>query len=288
MQFIINELSLTGQYTSLSDFTEKGVKPMAQLLVAIFKEGNTTVLKKSDLWSFKVTKDQSFNDILYSQEARINDQLRKFKSIISKLYNEPFWDVNPQQALDAVYWAELEGKKRKVSNTCLAEAHARDASLLSFPKSCFTSQLYTVELDASKKDIINIFQINRLYDHLLDKGTISFESYCRNMFNTKLCFDFISNDNGFNLIDGYNINVFKEAFEKFESLSWREILEDNGLQYKEFNRNRRSNKYFPLNLWNKGIFKFYVNQKYRCFGYKQGEVFYVIRFDLEHKLSDNG
>lgn len=36
------------------------------------------------------------------------------------------------------------------------------------------------------------------------------------------------------------------------------------------------------------IFKFRVSEKIRCFGYREKDTFFVLRIDLEHKLSDKG
>lgn len=36
------------------------------------------------------------------------------------------------------------------------------------------------------------------------------------------------------------------------------------------------------------ICKFRVSEKFRCFGYRKKDTFFVLRIDLEHKLSDKG
>lgn len=56
-------------------------------------------------------------------------------------------------------------------------------------------------------------------------------------------------------------------------------------------RKRHASQYAnfgSLHLWKKGIKKFRITQRNRCFGYVENGVFYVLRFDLDHELSDVG
>ena len=45
---------------------------------------------------------------------------------------------------------------------------------------------------------------------------------------------------------------------------------------------------FSTELWAKGIHKFRVSQEIRCFGYREGDKFHLLRIDLDHVLSDKG
>ena len=104
----------------------------------------------------------------------------------------------------------------------------------------------------------------------------------------KLRFDYISDRYGFDLITDQNINDFLDAFRLFEEKDWHDIIVDNALDYKEFDKNRKTKQYFPDYYWSKGIYKFRISRKYRAFGYRENNIFYVLRFDLDHELSDNG
>lgn len=82
--------------------------------------------------------------------------------------------------------------------------------------------------------------------------------------------------------------MFKSTFGKFESLSWQQIATDDGLDYKEFSKNKKTSAYFSDDEWCYGIHKFRIDQKIRCFGNTINGIFHVLRFDLDHKLSDLG
>ena len=51
---------------------------------------------------------------------------------------------------------------------------------------------------------------------------------------------------------------------------------------------KKSKRYFSDNLWKKGIKKIKITQRNRCFGYVDNGIFYVLRVDLDHELSDVG
>ena len=53
-------------------------------------------------------------------------------------------------------------------------------------------------------------------------------------------------------------------------------------------KNKKSKRYFSDEQWKKGIKKFRITQRNRCFGYVNNGIFYVLRFDLDHELSDVG
>ena len=83
-------------------------------------------------------------------------------------------------------------------------------------------------------------------------------------------------------------NYNEDAFKKFETLTWNQIMVDDALDYKEFHKNRNTRVFFTKEQWEKTIRKFRVNDKIRCFGYQLNNKFYVLRLDLEHRLSDLG
>ncbi|MFS2887921.1 hypothetical protein AAH095_13845 [Phocaeicola vulgatus] len=63
----------------------------------------------------------------------------------------------------------------------------------------------------------------------------------------KLDFSLINDTLGFSLIDGENQNEFIDSFRKFEELDWNAIATDNGLDYKPYNKNKKSKRYFSDN-----------------------------------------
>lgn len=91
--------------------------------------------------------------------------------------------------------------------------------------------------------------------------------------NIKKGFDLLTNDS--------DKNLFLDAFRKFNELDWTQIHVDDALDYKKYNNSKQYFSRIPNT-----IYKFRASEKYRCFGYVEERVFYVLRFDLSHKLSD--
>lgn len=92
----------------------------------------------------------------------------------------------------------------------------------------------------------------------------------------KLDFSLIDGTHGFSLIDNENQNEFIDSFRKFEELGWNTIATDKGLDYKTYNKNKKSKRYFSDGLWKKGIKKFRITQRNRCFGYVENGVFLCV------------
>ena len=63
----------------------------------------------------------------------------------------------------------------------------------------------------------------------------------------KLDFSLIDDTHGFSLIDNENQNEFIDSFRKFEELDWNAIATDNGLDYKTYNKTKKSKRYFSDN-----------------------------------------
>ena len=138
-------------------------------------------------------------------------------------------------------------------------------------------------------EVGNIWKEKQLHSILFERGELSLEKYITIRFSGgKLDFSLIDGTHGFSLIDNENQNEFIDSFRKFEELDWSAIATDKGLDYKPYNKKKKSKRYFSDDLWKKGIKKFRITQRNRCFGYVDNGVFYVLRFDLDHELSDVG
>ena len=102
---------------------------------------------------------------------------------------------------------------------------------------------------------------------------LSLKKYITTRFSGgKLDFSLIDDTHGFSLIDNENQNEFIDSSRKFEGVDWNAIA-TNGLDYKTYNKNKKSKRYFSDNLWKKGIKKFRIIQWNRCFDYVDNSVF---------------
>lgn len=218
-------------------------------------------------------------------ETRIIDEARLYKSILARAICNPFWDEAPQQDSNAQYSVG----ETDVSGSSVAEAAARSVCLLSFIRFGYEKHPVAVTKDEEPIEVGNIWKEKQLHSILFERGELSLERYITIRFSGgKLDFSLIDGTHGFSLIDNENQNEFIDSFRKFEELDWTAVATDDGLDYKTYNKNRRSKHYFSDDLWKKGIKKFRITQRNRCFGYVEDGVFYVLRFDLDHELSDVG
>ena len=296
MDVLINDISLNGQFTTVDDFLVS-TKVIVQILEEIKHVNSKSVsedkyirlFKKTDFNQVSITPTIKFYDLLTSHESRLNPQILKFKSILANLQIEPYWDTQCQQDSTKLYiWDRGYENQENISNSCLAEAYARNASLISFVPSEFNFSPIVVREGQHTMDIPNFFKELQLLEYCHDTDIISHADYIKLIYHTKLNFDNIFLTNGFDLINSRNINEFLDAFRLFEEKDWQDIFVDGALDYKEYHKNRRTKRYFPDEIWSKGIYKFRITRRYRAFGYQENNIFYVLRFDLDHELSDNG
>lgn len=130
-ELYINEKSLDGQFQSFEEFLDNSLN-FVRCLEWFRKSGTSwRILKKSNLYTSKITKEQHFYDLRsyrVSSEKNTNDILRKLKSSLLLLQNDPpFWDVenivqNGEYYLDGI----------NITGSSIAEAIAKDGAVLSF------------------------------------------------------------------------------------------------------------------------------------------------------------
>ncbi len=283
---IINELSLNGQFHDSRDFWQNGMPPFYKALEDATLFGVRYLFKQGNFYGAQATRDKTLHDLLTAPEARIIDEARLYKSALARAIRDPFWDDDPQQDMNEHY--QSEGKD--VSGSSVAEAAVRQVCLLSFMRSQYEKHPVVVTKDdGTTIPVGNIWKGNQLYSILFDRGELSLKDYITIRFSGgKFDFSLIDDTQGFSLIDNGNQNEFIDSFSKFCNLDWNLIATDNGLDFKPYSKNRKSKRYFSDDLWKKGIKKFRITQRNRCFGYVENGVFYVLRFDLDHELSDVG
>lgn len=282
---IINELSLNGQFRDSLDFWKNGMPSFYKALQDALSFGIGYLFKRGDFWGAQATPDKTLHDLLTAPETRIIDEARVYKNILASAISDPFWDDDSQQDSNVHYLVD----KKDVSGSSVAEAATRSDCLLSFIKSQYEKHPIVVTKGDETIKVENIWKENQLYSILFERGELSLEKYITIRFGDgKLNFKYIDRSNGFPLIDNENQKEFIDSFRKFEELDWNAIVTDNGLDYKPYNKSKKNKHYFSNDLWKKGIKKFRITQRNRCFGYLENGVFYVLRFDLDHELSDVG
>jgi len=274
MEILINELSLSGQFQSIENFIEAGLRPFIKVLNDIDFQSNS-LYKKYDFYSSKITSQHTIHDTLIGIVSRQYDEIRKFKSQLAKLIDEPYWENSAKHSANSVYL--YNGKN--VCGFSLAEACERDKIVISFNHNDFKVIQLLISKNKNEVEIDNLFDFGHYTQIAYQRNFIDFEEYCRKIFSkSKLNFSKIDTKQGFALVEKEEEDLFYKGFKKFSESSWIQIGADNGLCYKEYKGGFKNTS--------EKIYEFRFSEKYRCFGYKKDDTFFVLRFELEHKLGN--
>ncbi len=278
MQILLNELSLTGQFSDHNAFLKNGLLP----LLAVFKEmqalSSLLLLKKSDVWNRMVTSDCTLHAMLVSSEFRKSDEFRRLKTAIDWLTHEPFWDVDAKHDKLCVYL--LDGIN--VADSSIAEACERDKLLASFMDCAMSTATLTVTRNAVPIQLLNVTKAGELTEFFWNEKLISFETYVKSQFSSgKLDFMRVDNAMGFNTVQPDEQALFIDSFRKFNAMPWELIYKDKGFDYKQYHASLSAAQ-------GRTSYKFRVSRKMRCHGYREDERFVVIGFETDHALSDGG
>lgn len=281
MEILINELSLNGQFDTEDKFLDN-----LQDILRIFKLieiSDFTLLKNSMLFDVEITSNYKMVELLTLK----TDKIRKLKSFIVKLsHNPPFWDSDKKHHFSDTY----HYKSKNVCNTSLAESCERDKMILSFEHSDFSEDICTIQKNSESLNIFNVVNSNKFLEYLFLNKLINCLQYCQNKFkNSKLNFEEINDGFGFDSLKTFQQEKeFLDTFELFDKMDWSNIFESDGLEYKQYKSSRSKNWFKGTKFENINIYKFRVTQKYRCFGYRKDDKFNILRFEIDHEISDNG
>lgn len=286
MELILNELSLHDQYSSSENFRETGLKEILKFF-QLQKDNCISILKKSDIYSRKVYSGKTLLAVMTTEELRKSDEIRKLKSDLSKVVSDPFWDINKVCDSNSKYIHN----RIVVNDTALAECYERKTFLVSFIPSTYNANILDIEKNKISQKISNFTNSSVLVRILYKQGLINFEMFCKNYYNkTKLDFSLANQASSFGQILDKNDEIqFVNSFDMFSNTEWSDILKQSGkgknkagFDYKKYH----NQEYFVGHYKDSTIYKFRVTQKFRVFGFRKGDVFYVLEFDLTHRLSD--
>jgi len=276
---LINELSLNGQFNSVNEFIDGALIKFNALLNEI-KGPNVLLYKNHLFYESKITGDTTIYNILVGTISRQYDEIRKMKSGLVCLFEEPYWENNQKHSPDTFYLF----MENCVTGQSLAEACERDRIVISFTHPDFSSGTLLVLKEKTEITIDNPVNGIDYIEIAYNKNIINCEEYCKKKFKgDKLDFSKINPKESFNLLSKKDENLFIDGFRKFTELTWPQINVDDALDFKEYNDNKGHFKSI-----NKKIHKFRISRKNRCFGYIEQGIFYVLLFDLTHDLSDDG
>lgn len=294
MEYVLNELSLKGQYADSDSFAIEGMIPLLGVIQTLSSFGVNDILKISTFYNSKVAPDKKLHELM---QGRLSAPVLAVCSLLSRMQGEPYWDLAPRQDISKRYFIQRQGEDDAivdidVAGTGIAEAYARKGCLISFKGGDYDNPTENVrsedEMDYGKSPMSNLHDKDETEQFLFDSGQIDFQGYIKSRFCGKLFYDELSAKNGLNLVNRYNFREFINSFRDFEDYTWQQIITSDSFDYKEFHKNKQTRAYFTQEQWDKGIHKFRITQEIRCFGYRDGDRFHLYRIDLDHILSDKG
>ena len=281
----LNELSLDGQYNSFEEFFQNILPVMKCFKFAA--EKNCRIQKHSMLYKQKITKDKTWNDLRGAE----GDMATRLKSLLQDATDSPpFWDYKEEYAQDLASKYYLE--QQDVSATSLAEAAEDYGIVISFPNEKYQDKILKIMKNNEETfELPTAVTVKFMVEQLRERQQLSLQEYLIIKYeNTRLDFSTLEPEYGFDSFEKDEINECLRSFDRFVSFqSWEEIYQDQGLRYKKYSPSSREHDWFRGSTYKgKEIDKFRCINPKRCFGYREGEIFYVLRMERNHKISDFG
>jgi len=276
MEVLINELSLDGQFIDEDDFFNNLTEVL--YLIKIFDELDIDLLKEYCFFNSQITSSLTLLELLKSKR----NEIRRLKSLLAKLVNNPpFWNATQKHLSTDRY----EYNSINILNSSVAESCERDKVILSFKHDSYLDNTLNIYKNKNLIKIFNIINHIEFFDFLYSKSLIMIKEYCLVRFkNTNLNFELLDDKNSFNILNDEQSSIFLDTFIFFSEMNWENISKSDSLRYKEYNGDWFKNTKYS----NQRIDKFRISAKYRCFGFKKDNIFNVLRFEVNHKKSDNG
>lgn len=289
-EMFINETSLEGQYTNVEDFLEMNVQ-FLRCLDWLKKHPDTwKVWKKSSLYDAQITKEKKFHDLRgyrISTEKSTNDLLRKMKIDFMRIEEEPpFWDME-----DKIQTGSYFIEEKDITDTSLAEAAARQQCVLSFMHDRYKDQQLKIQNELLQKSVYSIHTMHYMAKISFEQKKIDADTFVKLYFSgTRMNFSRLESEYSLNLLQKDEIEDCIKNFERFSMAeSWEDIYNDRTLVYKEYMPSSEKDDWFRNSVYrDKKIYKFRCMNPKRCFGYRDGDTFYALRIERDHKISDNG
>ncbi|WHX41173.1 hypothetical protein QNH36_03130 [Mesobacillus sp. AQ2] len=284
MEVLMNELSLEGQFSSINEF----LTSLREMIVIqkIMDKAQIKLSKHYNLINEQVTETHTLHDVLTDNSVKTTNEIRRFKMYLKRLLSDPsFWHENQLHDHTNKYLCDYTNKTHDYS---LAESCEREKKVLSFKHNKFLEDVLVINKNSTRVEILNFHNRYLLNEILFEEGLISEIDYCINHFdNSNLSFENLDQNFSFNILTHDEKKMFISSFRMFSEMSWDEILTHDGLKYKQYTPTGES-WFLHTPYSDKKIYKFRTSQKCRCFGYRENDIFYALRFERDHKISDNG
>jgi len=167
MEILLNELSLNGQFGSVDEFISDGLKPFIKLLFQI-DSSRDVLLKKYDFYDCKVTSTVTLHQLFKGSYSRTCDEIRKAKSQLSALLDQPYWQDSQKHKKPDDY----QFKGTDIFNSSLAESCERDKVVMSFLCAEYSTAKLEVNKNTVSINIDNLFCQNNMFSFVRERGLV--------------------------------------------------------------------------------------------------------------------
>ncbi|MCI8506546.1 MAG: hypothetical protein HFI67_10210 [Lachnospiraceae bacterium] len=284
MKFILNERSLYGQFESVDEFLES-LEANLQCFRLVRSQKSGEIRKIADFYKCQVTKDQKLGDL--KQYPR-SDKLTRLKIALDKeMTTEPYWDLSPAHDYGTAYWMG----KEDLAATAVAEAVERKESLLSFDSEIYSDRRLLVEWNGNTYGVFSIYRPSYLVECLGEQMGLERDECLKARYaGTRLDCSLLEKEYGAEYLEREEYHLLLGTLDKFvKHESWESIGLDDGLEYKKYTPSSGERDWFCNSIYHdRTIMKFRFSARMRCFGYRKGERFRLIRIERDHKKSDKG
>ncbi len=136
MDLILNDYSISKQFSSLDNFLDSILEHTLPMLSLIYANDNN-LYKTYDAYDLKFFDDITINKLIQNPMYNAYPEITSLKRMLCALIEEPFWEDNPLTDCEAEYECECVGKFPGIEPNCFSEAFERGAILFSFEHNDF-------------------------------------------------------------------------------------------------------------------------------------------------------
>ncbi len=284
MNFILNELSLHGQFESVDEFLES-LRANLQCFRLVRSQKNGEIRKITDFYKCQVTPEWKLGDLKRYPKS---DELTRLRIVLDKeIRTEPYWDLHPVHDYGTAYL--LNGVD--VSATAVAEAVERKESLLSFDSVFYSDRELLVEQSGEEHRVISVYRPACLAGYFGDQMGLDRDECLKARYaGTRVDCSRLESEYGAKNLEKDEYLLLLGTLDKFASHeSWETIGLDDGLEYKKYTPASEKDNWFNHSIYKeKTIMKIRFSNRMRCYGYRNGDRFRLLRIERDHKRSNKG
>ncbi|EOS25619.1 hypothetical protein C806_01746 [Lachnospiraceae bacterium 3-1] len=283
MEFLLNERSLHGQFQSGDAFLES-LRPVIKCMEILQDCDEIAICKIQNFHECKITENDRLCDLKING---VSDELLRFKLFLDReVYEDPHWDQNPNHDMSQKFIWEGED----VTATSLAEAAITENPLLSFASDRFSD--CRLEIKNNKKT----YYVDSVHTprYLLEKYGNAINIERRHILlvryeGTRIDCSRMEDAYGASILEKKEFEELLSTLDKFVNHeSWESIGLDDGLEYKKYSPSSKDNWFRGVKYRGKTIMKFRFSRVLRCYGYRKGDKFKVLRLERDHTISNHG